>query len=88
MMKKRIEITVETSSLVLRRTRHEMPVYCVVCPSPTRLIAPEEAAVLARVSTRTIYRWVETAQLHFTETADGKLFLCPDSLPKFKEKTL
>ena len=82
-MKKRIEIMVETSSLVLRRTRHELPVYCAVCPSPTRLIAPEEAAVLARVSTRTIYALVETGQLHYLEITEGrlsKLLVCPSSL--------
>ena len=87
-MKKHIRDYGRNPFPVLRRTRHELPVYCVVCPSLMRLIAPEEAAVLARVSTRTIYRRVETTQLHFTETADGKLFLCPNSLSKFKEKTL
>jgi len=78
--RRRTEITVETSLLVLRRTGHRTPLYCATCPSPVPLVAPEEAAVLAGVSTRTIYRWAETAQLHFTETPEGKLYVCPQSL--------
>ena len=81
MKRRRTEITVETSWLVLRRGRHHAPCYCARCPSPTPLIAPEEAAVLAGVSTRTIYRWVEAEQLHYSETPEGRLLVCPNSLP-------
>jgi predicted DNA-binding transcriptional regulator AlpA len=80
MMRRRTEITVETRSLVLRRSRHHAPLYCTTCPAPTLLIAPDEAAALAGVSTRTIYRFVETEQLHYTETG-GRLVVCPNSLP-------
>ena len=41
---------------------------------------PHEAATLARVDTRTIYRWIETAQIHFTETAEGQMLVCLSSL--------
>jgi len=81
MKRRRTEITVETSWLVLRRARHRAPLSCATCPWPTPLIAPEEAAVLAGVSTRTIYALVEAEQLHFTETPEGKLLVCPNSLP-------
>ena len=40
---------------------------------------PHEAATLARVDTRTIYRWIETAQIHFTET-EGQMLVCLDSV--------
>ena len=75
-----MEITVETSLLVIRRGTNYVPVWCIECSSPVHLITPEEAAVLARVSTRTIYRWVETAQLHFLETAEQSPLLCLNSL--------
>jgi hypothetical protein len=54
--------------------------YCATCPSPTLLLAPDEAAMLASVSTRAIYRFVENGQLHYSETA-GRLLVCPNSLP-------
>jgi hypothetical protein len=40
------------------------------------MITPVEAAVLARVSTRPIYGWIEADKLHFTETPDGLLHVC------------
>ena len=79
--RKRTEITVETRLLVLRSAPHHARLSCAICPAPTPLVAPDEAAVLAGVSTRTIYRWVEAEQLHFTETPEGKLLVCPNSLP-------
>jgi len=45
------------------------------------MIMPDEAVMLAHVSARTIYRWVEAEQLHFTETPEGCLLVCPNSLP-------
>jgi excisionase family DNA binding protein len=79
MMKRRTEITVERKSMVFRRGRHA-PLYCTKCSTPTLLLAPDEAAVVAGVSTRTIYRWVETERLHFTETPGGRLFVCPNHI--------
>lgn len=80
MKRRRTEITVETRSLVLRGARQHAPLYCTTCSFPTLLIAPDEAAGLADVSTRVIYRFVETGQLHYRETA-GRLLVCPNSLP-------
>lgn len=80
MKRKRTEITVETRSLVFRSAPRHAPLYCTTCSFPTLLIAPDEAAGLAGVSTRIIYRFVETGQLHYRETA-GRLLVCPNSLP-------
>ena len=41
---------------------------------------PDEAAILAHVSSRTIYRWVEAETIHFAETPDGLLLICLNSL--------
>jgi excisionase family DNA binding protein len=76
-----MEITVETRQMVIRRRTNHAPVWCTECSSPVQLITPEEAAVLAGVSTRTIYRRVERGQLHFVETDSGRLLICPNSLP-------
>lgn len=83
--KRRVEITVEQRSLVLRRTVKEANVTVVFCPhcaSPT--ISPEQAAALTGVSTRAVYRQVEQGQLHFVETEIGQLLLCLNSLLKHK----
>jgi hypothetical protein len=44
------------------------------------MVAPEEAAALARTSTRTIYRRVEAGLLHYVETPGGGLLVCTHSL--------
>ena len=79
--RRRMEITVETRRLVIRRSTNQAPVWCVECSSPVQLITPEEAAVLASVSTRTVYRRVERGQLHFVEIDAGRLLVCPNFLP-------
>jgi len=45
-----------------------------------QLISPHEAARLANVSSRTIYRWIEEAKLHFSEEPGMALLVCADSL--------
>jgi hypothetical protein len=78
--RRRTEVTLETRLRIIRRSA-PATVFCAQCPAPVPLITPEEAAVLARTSTRTIYRWVEAEQLHYSETPEGRLLICPNSLP-------
>jgi excisionase family DNA binding protein len=54
--------------------------WCSECEADTRVVTPEEAALLSRVSSRTIYRWIETDRIHFSETAGGLLLICLNSL--------
>ena len=83
MKKRRTEITVERRELfVILRPATDGLARCARCipPSPV-LVAPEEAAFIAGVSTRAVYRWVEAGAVHFAETPGGGLLICPDSLP-------
>jgi len=43
-------------------------------------VTADEAANLAGVTARTVYRWVEQGKVHFTETAAGKVLVCVNSL--------
>ena len=86
MRRRRIEITVATRQLIIRRQSNYAPVWCRECPSPVPLIAPEEAAVLAGVSMRTVYRWMEAGQLHFIETAEQSPLICLNSLLRLTDK--
>ncbi len=84
--RKRVEITVETSLLVVRRSQNQAPVWCIECASPVQSVTPEEAAMLAGVSTRTVYRWMEAGQLHFFETAEQSPLICLNSLLRSTDK--
>ena len=44
------------------------------------MVTPEEAALLAGLAARAIYRRVEGGSVHFTESADGSLLICADSI--------
>ena len=80
-MKKRMKVTLETNRLlVIARRGPARRAWCADCGAQVQMLWPEEAAALAGVSSRTVYALVEAGQLHFTETADGWLLICPNSL--------
>jgi predicted site-specific integrase-resolvase len=45
------------------------------------MVTLDQAARIARVSSRTIYRWVEAEKVHFIESAEGTLLVCLNSIP-------
>ena len=61
--KRRIEITVEKRRLiVLRRARARVLDWCADCGEQVAMLTPDQAATIARVSSRTIYRRVEAGE--------------------------
>jgi predicted site-specific integrase-resolvase len=44
------------------------------------MLHPNEAAITAGVSVRTVNRWVEADTVHFSETANGLLLICAKSV--------
>lgn len=82
MRKRRTEITIETErTFVIRSARTQSRAWCGRCGRMIPMVTADEAARLARVTSRTIYRWVEANRIHFNEMADGRMLICPDSLP-------
>ena len=80
-MKKRTLITVETDRVVfIGAPDVSPPMWCAACAAEVRMLTVDEAAAVARTSSRMIYRLVEDNQLHFTETPEGRLFICLNSL--------
>lgn len=80
--KKRTEIAIETERVVvIRRRRSLVQAWCQLCGRQVVMVTVDEAARIAFVSERTIYRWVENEKLHFAETADGGLLICLNSIP-------
>ena len=53
---------------------------CDRCTEPSGMITPDEAAALCKVSTRTIYQWLELRAIHFSETPSEGLLICLSSL--------
>jgi excisionase family DNA binding protein len=85
---RRTEITIETDRVVvIKKRKASILAWCPACAGQVQMVTPDEAAVIARVSSRTIYRWVEAGKLHFAETAEGFLLICPQSLLKISSNT-
>lgn len=80
-MKKKTKLTIETKRVfVIRRGEAERRAVCEVCEEAVRLLTAHEAARLALLSARAIYRMVEGGKIHFTETGEGVLLVCFNSL--------
>ena len=66
---------------VVRTTSGSLPALCAECSAGDAfMVAPEQAAVVTHVPLRMIYRWIETAEVHYRETANGSVIVCLRSL--------
>lgn len=54
--------------------------WCAACNAQVDMVPVDEAAILQRVDSRTIFRWVEAKRVHSSETANGLLLVCLNSL--------
>lgn len=78
---KKTKITIRTDQVrVVRRRRSCGMKWCEPCAAPAEMLSPEEAAVVSDLSLRTLFRQIEAHELHFTETSDGFLWICFNSL--------
>ena len=82
---KRTEVTVETRRLIaIKGRRGSEAADCPLCGPAAEIVTPDEAALLAGVSSRVIWHWAETGQIHCRESAEGLLRICLRSLLDFK----
>ena len=81
--KRRTEKTVEIHEFyVIRSASGSLPSLCGACDTGDAImVAPEQAAAVAHIPVRMIYRWVESGAVHYQEKPDGSLIVCLMSLP-------
>ena len=83
MKKRTARITIETERLlVISRSHAAFEGWCDRCRAQVKLIDLDVAAAIAGASQRTIFRWAEVGELHFTETEDGKVMFCLNSISR------
>jgi hypothetical protein len=73
-------VSVTHEFLRIRGPQKAMTAWCEQCARETKLMAPEDAAILMGVSAREIYRRLEVGHIHFTELARGELLICLNSV--------
>lgn len=75
------ELKIEKSeTLIVRRQYKKTFAWCDACGRETEMLAPEEAACLAKTSPRKIYQAIEAGGIHFVEQPEDFLVVCLESL--------
>jgi len=84
---RRTEVTVETDEImIIRCSRGVLAHPCAECPETGVMITPEQAAMMIGTNIRAIFRWLEAGRVHYSETPEGSLLVCPDSILKLTGK--
>jgi hypothetical protein len=80
---RRTEITVEHHEIVIvRRPCDPVRCWCKDCGAEVDMVVAEQAAYLAEVAPRTVYRWLEADKLHYLEGQDGSVLICAPSISR------
>jgi len=85
--KKTTIVTIEARErMTIRRGARQVTAWCDQCSADVPLVTPNEAAALAGTDARTIFRSVESGEVHFIETGKGALLICAQSLASASTK--
>lgn len=80
-IRRRREISVETHQVVtISKPGREVVTRCAECGEQVRMLTIEEAMAMTSASSRQIHRRIEAGEVHFTETTEGFLLMCMNSL--------
>ena len=77
---RRMRITIQTERLLVMGSSRSLYSLCSACRDEVRMVTIDQAATLARVNSRDIYREVEAGMLHFMEATEGAVLICLNSL--------
>jgi uncharacterized protein YggL (DUF469 family) len=86
-MAKRTKITIETESLLVLRGRNMRRAWCVACAAEGGVIALEEVGMISNLERSVLEQWLNSRNLHLSQTADGSTRICLNSLLGCVEKT-
>lgn len=78
-MKTRVEITVERDRWVVAN-RSNRTTWCQNCSRQVEMLSIDDAAICAQVNSRTIFHWAESGLIHSSETPEGLLLICANSV--------
>lgn len=73
-------LSVSEQTLTVKCPGWFAPSWCGECAEQVRMIRPDEAAIVAAVTPRKIYQWIEAGRLHYSEQPTGALLVCFNSL--------
>lgn len=77
---RRTKIRFEKHELTLIRLNRKARVFCRICRAETSHLTVSQMAKIFAISEKTVFRLAESGEFHSTETADGTLLICADSV--------
>jgi hypothetical protein len=86
-MAKQTKITIETESLLVLRGRSSKRAWCPRCAAEVDMIALETAGVVSNLEPAALEEWLNSAELHQLQAADGSTLTCLNSLLAHVPKT-
>ena len=78
-IKTEVRIDLDDVRLVERRGR-SVEGWCSSCGETVILVTAEDAAMLAGLDARSVYRLIESLEIHWGEKPDGLLLVCLRSI--------
>jgi len=85
-MAKQTKITIETDSLLILRGRSSLRAWCPQCAAEGEMIPVEGVGVISNLEPRALEAWLESEEIHRSQTADSAPLICLNSLLKRVQK--
>ena len=78
--RRRTKITLETRRLIVITGHNHKRVWCAGCEQEALMISVDEASSKTGKSALSIYRGLDAGQIHYSETDEGALLVCLESI--------
>jgi len=79
-MAKQTKITIETDSLLIVRGRSFKRAWCPLCRADAEMIDLEEIGVISNLNRPALEEWLNSPELHRSQTSEGSALVCLNSL--------
>jgi hypothetical protein len=79
-MAKKTKVTIETDSLLILRGRSSLRAWCPRCGAEAEMIALNDTAVMTNLDQAALDQWLNSDELHRSQTSDGSKLICLNSL--------
>jgi len=78
-MSKQTTITIETTSLLILRSKNSTEAWCPVCGAQVEVVLLENGGLLTEHAP-VLAQWLNSGEVHRVESVDGSSLVCLDSL--------
>lgn len=86
-MRLRRQFVITAEKIETYTVRQEPPqafqTYCEMCDPKVSCLTVDQTVTVTGLGARTIFRLIEAGEVHFLETEEGHLLLCPNSAALF-----